>query len=38
MESLINESRVNFYKFLSISAFNIPLTILPFDRRVDFTK
>lgn len=35
MESLMNECKTNYYKYLSVTAFNIPIVILPFNRKVD---
>lgn len=35
MEALINESKHNYFKFLSITSFNIPIVILPFNRKID---
>ena len=36
LNSLLSESRANYFKYLSATAFNIPIVELPFDRSVDF--
>lgn len=38
MESLINESKANYFKFLSVTAFNIPIIILPFNRKANLSQ
>lgn len=38
MEALINESKLNYFKILSITAFNIPLCILPFNRTINLAS
>ena len=35
LQALYPESRSNYYRFLSITSFNIPIIELPFDRSVD---
>ena len=36
LNALFNEAKVNYFKFLSATAFNIPIVELPFDRKVKF--
>ena len=35
LQALFHESRSNYYRFLSVTGFNIPIIELPFERKVD---